>query len=689
MPRHVAVPSAVVIASFEAVFTCCPKTDMSATSMSLKPANRICSLLPSATEIVGRLGLSDRLVCVTHECDVAPNEKTLESLIKSGQVARVTSSAINPEVFTQTRIDDMVTASLGTGEGLYGIDNSAVAKARPELIITQQLCTVCAPSGSHVAAALEAVAESMQHTSVNDRSTSPTGDSDDSSTSNGTAATSSASHDAGAPAALLGLSPSPAVSATPYITSTAPPGAPQVLSLEPESLLDVADSCVAIAQACGEPPLGRALRDEFIGQLQAISRAISHPNGVETAVPPRRVFVLEWLDPPFDAGHWVPEIHDVAMGEFGRTSCAMAAESDRRAPPVPAAPVNACTWSAKKSKRIGWDRIADFDPEILIVSCCGFSCARNITDARITLARNPVARALRAVKAGCVFAVDGNRYLARPGPSLAQGAAAVAAAIWHDDPVRTCALAATGLVPEKGAMWDKVDVNPDVDSTLGMVGMVSGVGDVEDVPAGGAGAAEVPGGWAQVHAEATANGDKFYEDPESRLSVMTSAVHKERGSCCGRACRHCPYEHERVAMHVRPEMISRAAWLQKPTDASGGRDGAVTARLCGGSVEDVERAAEQRASGANVVLVAPLDAESRMVKGTELHAVDVRESARVAGVPLVGVPVHRGGPGLAELLADAKEVLKGAYGGADCTWMVSESLAGEARAWADGAGLSA
>lgn len=67
----------------------------------------------------------------------------------------------------QTRIDDMVTASLGTGEGLYGIDNAAVAKAKPDLIITQQLCTVCAPSGSHVAAALEAVADALQNTPIN------------------------------------------------------------------------------------------------------------------------------------------------------------------------------------------------------------------------------------------------------------------------------------------------------------------------------------------------------------------------------------------------------------------------------------------------------------------------------------------------------------------------------------------
>ena len=73
--------------------------------MALKPAKRICSLLPSATEIVGRLGLVDRLVCVTHECDVldTSNESkaVLDGLVESGIVARVTSSAINPEVYTQ------------------------------------------------------------------------------------------------------------------------------------------------------------------------------------------------------------------------------------------------------------------------------------------------------------------------------------------------------------------------------------------------------------------------------------------------------------------------------------------------------------------------------------------------------------------------------------------------------------
>lgn len=75
--------------------------ELTRASMALKPAKRICSLLPSATEIIGRLGLADRLVCVTHECDVAPHKDVLDTLIASGKVSRVTSSAINPDIYTQ------------------------------------------------------------------------------------------------------------------------------------------------------------------------------------------------------------------------------------------------------------------------------------------------------------------------------------------------------------------------------------------------------------------------------------------------------------------------------------------------------------------------------------------------------------------------------------------------------------
>lgn len=272
------------------------------------------------------------------------------------------------------------------------------------------------------------------------------------------------------------------------------------------------------------------------------------------------------------------------------------------------------------------------------------------------------------------------RYLARPGPSLAQGTAAVAASIWHDDPDRLRALEATGLVPEKGVMWGHVDVQPEMVRTLGVVGMVSGIGDVEDVPGPAARGAAAAPTWAAVHSDACARGDKFYEDPESRLMVMTEVVHKERGQCCGRACRHCPYMHERVAMHVRPEMIARAAWLEKPGEGvrRGGGSGAGSSHVhvwvCGGTEADVAYAAEVRAAGGEAVLVVPLDAESRCVQATGVHAVDAKETARVSAVPLVGLPVHRCGPGLDQLAADAVAVVEGEYGGAAASWEVSGSL---------------
>lgn len=239
-------------------------------------------------------------------------------------------------------------------------------------------------------------------------------------------------------------------------------------------------------------------------------------------------------------------------------------------------------------------------------------------------------------------------------------------------------------------MWGQVDVQPDLVRTLGVVGMVSGIGDVEDVPT-------PPGGddapatrtWAAVHADACSRGDKFYEDPESRLMVMTEVVHKERGQCCGRACRHCPYMHERVAMHVRPEMISRAAWLEKPgeearrEDGSGPGQGSAPVRVwvCGGTEADVARAAAVRAGGDEAVLVVPLDAESRCVQQTGVHAVDAREVARASAVPLVGLPVHTGGPGLDSLVADAASVMEDVYGGTALSWEVSESLGEKVGDW--------
>jgi len=92
---------------------------------------------------------------------------------------------------------------------------------------------------------------------------------------------------------------------------------------------------------------------------------------------------------------------------------------------------------------------------------------------------------------------------------------------------------------------------------------------------------------------------------------------------------------------------------------------------------------EAQRGGARVVLLVPLDAESRVVHGTQVHAVDAREAARLAGVPVVGLPVHAGGPGLGQLLADAEEVLRSVYGAAEYSWQTLDSLGDNANAWAD------
>jgi hypothetical protein len=117
-----------------------------------------------------------------------------------------------------------------------------------------------------------------------------------------------------------------------------------------------------------------------------------------------------------------------------------------------------CKWASTKSVQVTWEAILGIDPDILLVSCCGFALDRNVADARRVLSQHPVACRLRAVRDAAVFAVDGNRFLARPGPALVQGAAAVAAATWHRDSVRRATLEKTGLLPEEGVMWGRVEV---------------------------------------------------------------------------------------------------------------------------------------------------------------------------------------------------------------------------------------
>ena len=317
---------------------------------------RIMSLLPSATEIVGGLGLEEHLVGVSHECDVAPTAERLRAVLESG-CERVTTSDIDPHALPQGEIDRRVKEALKTGGdgALYGVDAAAVARAAPTVLLTQTLCGVCAPATSAVEAVL-----------------------------------------------------------------TAADVAPVVANLEPTTIGDVAESFKTVARACGVPARGEDLVAKFYAHLDRVRRA------AEAASSSRpRVLLLEWLDPPFDGGHWVPEQIEAA-------GC------------VPAR--NA---AGGRSTGMSWDEVAAADADVVVVACCGFDLRRNVSDA---VAHAPALSKLRAARDGRVFAVDGNRYFARPAQSLAAGAALVARCA--HGPLE---LAAEDL-PEEGIGWCRVDV---------------------------------------------------------------------------------------------------------------------------------------------------------------------------------------------------------------------------------------
>lgn len=276
---------------------------------------RIVSLLPSATEIVCALGLADKLVAVTHECDYPS--------IVLGK-PWITRSRLEPEL-SSGEIDEAVRSQLDSdAHSLYTIDRALLARLDPDLILTQKLCEVCAVAYDEV---LDAVAEL--------------------------------------------------------------PRRPEVMNLEPMSLREVFDDILRVGEATGRTRAAQML----VGQLearvdsvaQAVARAKRHP----------RVGFLEWIDPLFCGGHWNPELVELAGGVDGLGRLG--------APSV----------------RIEWEMVREFAPEVLIISCCGFSVERASEDLPLLTAQ-PGWEDVPAVRAGRVHVVDGSAYFSRPGPRLVE-----------------------------------------------------------------------------------------------------------------------------------------------------------------------------------------------------------------------------------------------------------------------------
>lgn len=280
---------------------------------------RIVSLLPSATEITYALGLEDQLYGVTFECDEPPRARQDKEIIVGG----MRTAGMAPAA-----IDTIVRERLAADEDLYTLDAGALAHLQPDLILTQDLCAVCAVPTKRVRDAAE----------------------------------------------QLGCNAA-------------------VVTLDPYSLDEVIESIGTVARAAGVGGRGEQLIKDLRSRLESVSMDVRD-------LPRPRVAVVEWIDPPFGAGHWMPDMVTAAGGE-----------------PVACRP-------RKRSVPIGWDTIADADPEIMIISPCGFDLdgavgqANMIIDDPLIMERFPASQ---------IWAIDADGIMVRPGPRLVDGVEALAA----------------------------------------------------------------------------------------------------------------------------------------------------------------------------------------------------------------------------------------------------------------------
>lgn len=280
---------------------------------------QICSLLASATEILYAIGLGDSVAGVTHECDFPPEAAKKPPLIRP----RVDPRAL-PAV-----IDRQVTELVSRGESIYAVDAELLASLAPDLIVTQDLCHVCAASPDDLAAALARFSKR-----------------------------------------------------------------PKILTLTPHSLADVWDDIRRIGEATGRRRDAQGLSITLEQKVAAVEMKVSRARRP-------RVLCLEWMDPFYIGGHWVPEMVSKAGGEdvLGR--------------------------AGQPSFRAMADEIARTNAEIILVMPCGYTTVR--VAAEFSLENLPESwKDLPAIRERRIFAVDANSYFSRPGPRLADGVSLLA-----------------------------------------------------------------------------------------------------------------------------------------------------------------------------------------------------------------------------------------------------------------------
>ena len=280
-------------------------------------AMKIISFLPSATEIACLLGLTDELVGITHECNYPPQVQGKPVVVRN---------AAPTETMTDREIDETVSRIMREGGSLYRVEEDLLRRLDPDLILTQNLCQVCAASGNEISVVLKTLAKK-----------------------------------------------------------------PKVIWLTPKNLEEMFGNITAVGEATGK--LETAAR--CVEDLKA--RVTSVRNQTKKIPMQPRVFLMEWFDPIYCGGHWVPELIEMAGG------------------------YDKLARKGQDSVRVTWREVQTWSPEVLVLSPCGFNAEQAVERARKLPEIFPGWEKLPAVKSGRVYAVDAQAYFARPGPRLVDG----------------------------------------------------------------------------------------------------------------------------------------------------------------------------------------------------------------------------------------------------------------------------
>jgi iron complex transport system substrate-binding protein len=277
-------------------------------------AKRIASFLPSATEILYELGVGDKIVGVTHECDYPDEAKSKPRVIKS---------SFDPTKMNSKEIDNQITNMMQSGSDIYLLDEQVLKKASPDLIIGQGLCDVCSPATKEISKAVSILNKK-----------------------------------------------------------------PEVVILDPHNLEDILSGILQIAKKVGKEEQAQNLIDTIQKRIEYVK--------LKSITSRPKVLCIEWLDPLFTAGHWVPQMVEIAGG------------------------INGISTIGERSRRMKLEEATMFEPDIIVLMPCGFDINR-IRKEYSKLASDIKWKLIPAVQNNRVFAVDANSYFSKPGPRTVTG----------------------------------------------------------------------------------------------------------------------------------------------------------------------------------------------------------------------------------------------------------------------------